>query len=207
MLVFLALGNLSSTAQDTIESCSNGLKIALSADYAGPWVSGRASEVSFQYALSHPKFASAAWIEVWDGLNRLSQHSVKVQARGEVVWTGLRKVPETPSNLQLSIFDPELSVFCADNCSSSSKGGTVSTVLAGTAPGEVPPFPSLDWGSSRFMEGDQWAELVFEGRLLGSQTAVLLEEQDGAEQWRRGSTCPLNWSTYSTYGCGFRQAT
>jgi hypothetical protein len=74
------------------------------------------------------------------------------------------------------IFDPELLLPC-DNCSK--KGETVSIVLAGTAPDEDPPFPSLVSKSSRLVEGDAWAELLLEGRLLGSQTEILLTEQDG----------------------------
>jgi hypothetical protein len=102
IFVFLAFGNLFSPAQETIESCSSGLQIALTADYVGPWVSGNASGVEFQYGLSSPQSASAAWIEIWDGRNLLSKQSVKAQGQGKIIWRGLHKVPETPSSLVTS---------------------------------------------------------------------------------------------------------
>jgi len=188
IFVFLALGNLCSPAQETRESCSNGLQIALAADYVGPWVSGNASGVKFQYGLSGPESASAAWIEIWDGHSLLSKHSVKAQGQGKIIWTGLHKVPETPSNLQIEIFDPELPSPC-DNCSK--KGEMVSIVLAGTAPDEDPPFPSLASKSSRLVEGGGWAEVVLEGRLLGSQTEILLTEQDGGGLWLAREYLPV----------------
>jgi hypothetical protein len=189
-LVFLALGNFCGLAQDARVSCSSGLKIALSADYAAPWVSGRASRVKVQYGLSSPESGSAAWIEVWDGRNRLFKQNVKVQAQGELIWGGLLQVPDTPSNLQLAIFDPQLPLLCGDDCST--KGGTLSIVLAGTAPDEDAPFPSLTWGSSRFGEGDEGIEPVLEGRLLGSQTTVLLQEQDAGGLWLAREYLPID---------------
>lgn len=191
ILVSLVLGNLCSPAQEARESCSSGLKIALSAEYVEPWVSGNPSRVKFRYGLSSPESGSAAWIEVWDGRNRLFKQSVKVQAQGKLIWTGLLEVPDTPSNLQVAIFDPELPLHCIDNCSKGAKGGTVSIILAGTAPDEDAPFPSLAWKSSRLVEGDTWVELVLEGRLLGSQTQVLLEEQDSGGLWLAREYLPV----------------
>jgi hypothetical protein len=188
IFVFLALGNLFSPAQETRESCSSGLQIALTADYV--WVSGtgNASSVEFQYGLSSPQSASAAWIEIWDGHSLLSKHSVKAQGQGKIIWRGLHKVPETPSNLQIEIFDPELLSPC-DNCSK--KGDMVSIVLAGTGPDEDPPFPSMVPESSRLVEGDAWAEVLLEGRLLGPQTEVLLTEQDGGGLWLAREYLPV----------------
>jgi hypothetical protein len=188
ILVFLALGNLCSPAQEARESCSSGLQIALSAEYAGPWVSGKASGVEFQYGLSSPESVSAAWIEIWDGRNRLFKQNVKVQGQGKLIWKGLTGVPETPSNLQIEIFDSELPLPC-DNCSK--KRETVSIVLAGTAPDEDPPFPSLASKSSRLVEGDSWVEIPLEGRLLGSQTEILLTEQDGGGLWLARQYLPV----------------
>src|ERR1700680_2165281 len=84
-LVSLVLGNLCSPAQEARESCASWLKIALSAEYVEPWVSGNSSRVKFQYGLSSPESGSAAWIEVWDGRNRLFKQNVKVQAQGELI--------------------------------------------------------------------------------------------------------------------------
>ncbi len=118
------------------------------------------------------------------------KQNVKVQAQGELIWGGLLQVPDTPSNLQLAIFDPQLPLICGDDCSK--KGETVSIILAGTAPDEDPPFPSLTWGSSRFGEGDEGIEPVLEGHLLGSQTTVLLQEQDGGGLWLAREYLPID---------------
>ncbi len=166
----------------------NGLQISLAANYVGPWVSGSASGVEFQYGLSSPQSASAARIEIWDGRNLLSKQSVKAQGQGKIIWRGLQEVPGTPSNLLIEIFDPELPISC-DNCSK--KGDIASIVLVGTAPDEDPPFPSLESKSSRFVEGDGWADLLLEGRLLSSRTEILLTEQDREGLWLAREYLPV----------------
>lgn len=188
IFVFLAFGNLCSPAQEKKESCSNGLQISLAANYVGPWVSGSASGVEFQYGLSSPQAASAARIEIWDGRNLLSKQSVKAQGQGKIIWRGLQEVPGTPSSLLIEIFDPELPISC-DNCSK--KGDIASIVLVGTAPDEDPPFPSLESKSSRLVEGDGWADLLLEGRLLSSRTEILLTEQDREGLWLAREYLPV----------------
>ena len=181
--VLLLLGNMRGAAQETTKSCSGGFKIALRATYAGPWITGKASRVSLEYGMSSPISASAAWIEIWDGPDRLFQQSVKVQSHGELVWGGLRDVPDTPPNLQLAILVPEFDVPCTEDCRTTSSNRKVSTVLAGTAPDEDPPTPSLTPEIVRLVEGDQWSELVVEGMLFGSPTKILLQEQTADERW------------------------
>ena len=171
-----------SHGQLTRKQCSHGLEVTLRAEYVGPYISGVASGVNLQYRFSKAASGSEAWIEIWDGPNRLFQQVVPLRSPGQIVWKHLREVPESPSSLQLAIVDPGLPASGGDS-QTARQSAVVSTVLAGTAPNEDAPFPSLVGGAARLVEGGDWADLVLEGMLLGPATRILLQEKDVTGSW------------------------
>jgi hypothetical protein len=166
------------------QSCAEGFKIAVDFDYVFPSY-GAASGVSLQYQLQDAGPVSSAWVEIWDGGLQLLHQQVPVKPKGRFVWRGLREVPETPSDLNFAIFDPDLPLTCTDSCSGPLKGGIdyLSAVWVGNSPEEAAPFGLAADNSYRLPEGSGVNDLALDGLFVGSPTKILLEQQDVNAHW------------------------
>ena len=151
------------SAQTAQRTCSNGATIGLEIGY-------ESSATDLSYELSDPALFSAVWFEVWDGPHRLGRKQMTVAKKGTIAWAPHEDPPETPSDLSISVYDPEL------------KGRSVSDVLVGGVESGA-TFPRFRKQSFVLEEGASWSKITLEGELLGPVAHFALLEQETSGTW------------------------
>jgi hypothetical protein len=185
-IILVALAAATGRAQEATQVCSDGrsIKIASQWDQLTTTLpeSGAAAQ-PLRYFISNTQGVKGAWMEVWDRPKRLSRTAVPVEREGETSCTGCEDAEQTPEELYISIFDPEVVLICIDYCAGPPASGEyVSQVLAGKQPFEdsdesVEPAylledPELNGPPIRVVEGTESTTVVLSGEDLISSSRV-----------------------------------
>jgi hypothetical protein len=147
-----------------------------------------------------------AWIEAWDRPKRLSRQRVSIKHDGEASFARWQESEQTPEELHISIFDPEVPLVCIDDCRNGPGSGEhVSEVLAGKKPDEDPDAndppaylmddPALAGTPIRIAEGAGDTRVVLSGENLTASSRVYLVIGARAPQESKASKHYLNSST------------
>ena len=191
----------SAWAQEAAKVCSDGRTINIASQWDQLGLTMPASEVAaqpLQYSISSPQGVQGAWIEVWDRPKRLSRKAVSVKREGEAGCAGCGDAGQTPEELHISIFDPEVPLYCIDFCSGAPGNGEyVSEVLVGKQPVEdsdesVEPaylmdYPVLTGAPIRIVEGIGSTSVVLSGENLIPSSRVYLVTGEDASPTSRAS--------------------
>jgi hypothetical protein len=199
--ILVTLATLAAPAQESTEVCSDGrtIKIASQWDQLTTTLpdSGAAAQ-PLRYFISSTQGVKGAWIEVWDRPKRLSHQAVPIQREGEARCIGCEDAEQTPEELYISIFDPEMVLLCIDYCSGPpGHGEYVSQLLAGKKPfvdsdESVEPAylledPELNGPPIRVVEGTEDTTVLLSGENLISSSRVYFMIGDGASPESKAS--------------------
>jgi hypothetical protein len=185
-IILVALATASAPAQEATQVCSDGRTIKIASQWDQVTTIMPASDAAAQplrYFISPTEGVRSAWIEVWDRPKRLSRQAIPLQREGETRCIGCEDADQTPEELYISIFDPEVVLLCIDYCSGPpAHGGYVSQLLAGKKPFEdsdesVEPAylledPELNGPPIRVVEGTESTTVVLSGEDLISSSRV-----------------------------------
>ena len=189
VIIFVALAIATLRAQEATEVCSDGRTIKIASQWDQLTTNMPESDAAAQplrYFISSTQGVKGAWMEGWDRPKQLSRQAVSVQREGEASCAGCQDAEQTPQELYISIFDPEVVSICIDYCDPGAlaNGEYVSQLLAGKQPVEdsdesVEPAYLLNWpeltGSPvRIVEGTESTSVVLSGEDLISSSRVYL---------------------------------
>jgi hypothetical protein len=193
-LGLLAFPGTNARAQEAAKVCPDGRTIKVASEWdhlTTTMAEGEAAAHPLRYSISNTQGAQGAWIEVWDRPKRLSRARVSIRHEGEAACAGCEDAGQTPDNLYISIFDPEVLSFCIDECGNAPRpsGTYVSEILAGKQPVEdsdesVEPaylldYPDLTGPPIRIEERSGGAKIVLSGEnLIASSRVYLLTRED-----------------------------
>jgi hypothetical protein len=195
VIILVTLVTLAAPAQEATEVCSDGRTIKIASRWDQLTTTMAESDAAAQplrYSISTTQGVRGAWIEVWDRPKRLSRQAVPVQREGETSCAGCQEAEQTPQELYISIFDPEVVLICIDYCPGPPASGEyVSQVLAGKQPVEdsdesVEPayllgWPELTGSPVRIVEGTESTNVVLSGEnLISSSRVYLLIAEDAS---------------------------
>ena len=186
VIILVTLATLAAPAQEATQVCADGrtIKIASQWDQLTTIVpTSDAAAQPLRYSISTTEGVRNAWIEVWDRPKRLSHQAVPIRREGEARCIGCEDAEQTPEELYISIFDPEVVLICIDYCSGPpARGEYVSQLLAGKKPWEdsdesVEPAylledPELNGRPIRVVEGTESTTVVLSGENLISSSRV-----------------------------------
>ena len=119
VIILVTLATAAAPAQEATQVCSDGRTIKISSQWDQLTTTLPASDAAAQplrYSISATEGVRSAWIEVWDRPKRLSRQAVPVQREGEARCIGCEDAEQTPEELYISIFDPEVVSICIDYC-------------------------------------------------------------------------------------------
>lgn len=199
--ILVTLATVAALAQESTEVCSDGrtIKIASQWDQLTTTVpTADAAAQPLRYSISMTEGVRSAWIEVWDRPKRLSHQPVPIQREGEARCIGCGDAEQTPEELYISIFDPEVVSTCIDYCSGPpARGWYVSQLLAGKKPfvdsdESVEPAylledPELNGPPIRVVGGTEDTTVVLSGENLISSGRVYFMIGEGASPGSKAS--------------------
>jgi IPT/TIG domain len=196
LLGLLAFPGTAARAQDAAKVCADGRTIKVASEWDQLTTTMDEAEAAahpLRYSISNTQGVQGAWIEVWDRPKRLSRTRVSIQREGEAACAGCEDAGQTPDNLYISIFDPEVLSFCIDECGNAPRpsGTYVSEILAGKQPVEdsdesVEPaylldYPDLTGPPIRIEQGSRSTAVVLSGEdLIPSSRVYLVGQEDGS---------------------------
>jgi hypothetical protein len=186
VIILVAFAAATVRAQEATQVCSDGRTIKIASQWDQLTTNMPESDAAAQplhYSISSTQGVKGAWMEVWDRPKRLSRTAVPVEREGEAGCVGCEDAEQTPEDLYISIFDPEVVLFCIDYCSGPiAPGEYVSQVLAGKKPSEdsdeslEPAYlmedPELNGPPIRVVEGTEDTTVVLSGENLISSSRV-----------------------------------
>jgi hypothetical protein len=187
-VTILVLAAAIALGQEATQVCSDGRTIKISSQWDQLTTIMPTSDAAAQplrYSISTTEGVRSAWIEVWDRPKRLSHKAVPIQREGEARCIGCEDAEQTPEELYISIFDPQVLSLCIDYCPGPpAPGEYVSQLLAGKKPVEdsddsVEPayllgWPELAGAPIRTVEGTESTNVVLAGENLISSSRVYL---------------------------------
>jgi hypothetical protein len=200
-IILVALAAATAPAQEASHVCSDGRTIKIASQWdqltTNMPESGAAAQ-PLHYFISSTQGVKGAWMEVWDRPKRLSRTAVPVEREGEARCIGCEDAEQTPEELYISIFDPEVVSLCIDYCPGPpGRGWYVSQLLAGKKPFEdsdesVEPAylledPELDGPPVRVVEGTEDTTVVLSGQSLISSSRVYFMIGEGASPGSKAS--------------------
>jgi hypothetical protein len=201
VIILVAFTAATARAQEATQVCSDGRTIKIASQWDQLTTIVPASDAAAQplrYFISSTQGLKGAWMEVWDRPKRLSHQAVPVQREGEARCIGCEDAEQTPEELYISIFDPEVVLLCIDYCPGPpAHGEYVSQVLAGKKPFEdsdesVEPAylledPVLNGPPIRVVEGTEDTTVVLSGENLISSSRVYFMIGAGASPGSKAS--------------------
>ena len=185
-VIIVVLAAATAPAQEATEVCSDGRTIKIASQWDELTTTMPESDAAarpLRYFMSTTQGVQSAWMEVWDRPKRLSRTAVPIQREGEARCAGCEDAEQTPEELYISIFDPQVVSLCIDYCPGPpAPGEYVSQLLAGKKPVEdsddsVEPAyllenPELNGPSIRVVEGTESTTVVLSGEYLISSSRV-----------------------------------
>ncbi len=200
VIILVALVAATSQAQEAERVCSDGRTIKIASQWDQLAVTLPESELAAQplrYSISRTQGVLGAWVEVWDRPKRLSREAVAITREGEASCTHCQDAEQTPEELYISIFDPEVLSFFTDGDAPPTSGDYVSEVLVGKKPEEESDesdepayllgWPELTGAPIRVVEGTGDTSVVLSGEDLARSSRVYLVIGEDASQKDKAS--------------------